>query len=353
MSVNGQNQIVGYCYDPAGNLLDPDACPSGNTPHTYAYNAEGQMVSALAGAYNYTYDGDGRRVEKSGGKLYWYGVNGEVLTETDLSGNLTDDYVFFGGNRLARVDAAGNANYYLSDQLGSSRVVTDSNGNLLDDCDFYPFGWNRCIASGSGNTYKFTGKERDYESNLDYFGARYNASSIGRFMTPDPFTLSPLHIINPQRWNMYAYSLNNPTTLVDPTGLSAIAVNFQKEVPGGGHEGFISIHDDGRAEYARFGPVGGGALSGPGEVDVYPLSRVQMGPNGLPTDAGYKQLAAEVAKDEKQDPSTVRMNFFITSELDTNAADAWIQRMKEASDKGGLLRTSSIAKTVRHSVSRD
>ena len=180
----------------------------------------------------------------------------------------------------------------------------------------------------------FTGKQRDYESGLDNFGARYNESAIGRFMTADPFTLSPLHIINPQRWNMYAYSLNNPTTLVDPTGLSAIAVNFQKEVPGGGHEGFISIHDDGRAEYARFGPVGGGALSGPGEVDVYPLSRVQMGPNGLPTDAGYKQLAAEVAKDEKQDPSTVRMNFFITSELDTNAADAWIQRMKEASDKG-------------------
>ena len=100
VSVNGQNQIVGYCYDAAGNLLDANACPSGN-PHTYAYNAEGQMVSAVAGAYTYTYDGDGQRVMKSSGKMYWYGPNGEVLTETDLSGNLTDEYVFLGGQRLA------------------------------------------------------------------------------------------------------------------------------------------------------------------------------------------------------------------------------------------------------------
>ena len=184
VSVNGQNQIVGYCYDPAGNLLDLTLVLPATLPHTYAYNAEGQMVSALAGAYTYTYDGDGKRVQKSGGKLYWYGSTGEVLTETDLSGNLTDDYVFFSGKRLARVDASSNVDYYLSDQLGSSRVVTDSNGNLLDDSDFYPFGWERPVASGSGNTYKFTGKERDSETGLDYFGARYYASNMGRWMSP-------------------------------------------------------------------------------------------------------------------------------------------------------------------------
>ena len=43
------------------------------------------MVSAVAGAYTYTYDGDGQRVKKSSGKLYWYGSKGEVLTESDLS----------------------------------------------------------------------------------------------------------------------------------------------------------------------------------------------------------------------------------------------------------------------------
>ena len=216
VAANAQNQIVGYCYDPAGNLLDPNACPSGNNPHTYTYNAEGQMISAVAGAYTYTYDGDGRRVQKSGGKLYWYGTNGDVLAESDLSGTITDEYVFFRSQRIARRDAAGNVDYYLSDQLGSSRVVTDSTGNLLDDCDFYPFGWDRCVASSSGNTYKFTGKERDSESSLDDFGARYYGSSLGRFMSPDPLGG---HTEDPQTLNKYAYVRNNPMSLTDPSGL--------------------------------------------------------------------------------------------------------------------------------------
>ena len=189
VAANGQNRIVGYCYDAAGNVLDPNACPSDN-PHTYAYNAEGQMVSAVAGAYTYTYDGDGQRVKKSSGKLYWYGTNADVLAESDLAGNITDEYVFFRSQRIARRDAAGNVDYYLSDQLGSSRVVTDSIGNLLDDSDFYPFGWERRVASSSGNTYKFTGKERDSESGNDYFGARYYASSMGRMLSPDPVFIS-------------------------------------------------------------------------------------------------------------------------------------------------------------------
>jgi RHS repeat-associated protein len=64
--------------------------------------------------------------------------------------------------------------------------------------------------------YKFTGKERDTESGLDNFGARYDASSMGRFMTPDPLGG---HLEDPQTLNKYAYVRNNPTTLTDPTGL--------------------------------------------------------------------------------------------------------------------------------------
>jgi len=64
--------------------------------------------------------------------------------------------------------------------------------------------------------YKFTGKERDAESGLDNFGARYNASSMGRFMTPDPLGG---HQEDPQTLNKYSYVRNNPLTLTDPTGL--------------------------------------------------------------------------------------------------------------------------------------
>jgi YD repeat-containing protein len=90
VSVNGNNQIVGYTYDAAGNLTR-------DFSNTYQYDAEGRVKSA-AGA-TYLYDGDGKRVAKSQGKLYWYGMNSAPLTETDLTGNNPVEYVFFGGER--------------------------------------------------------------------------------------------------------------------------------------------------------------------------------------------------------------------------------------------------------------
>jgi RHS repeat-associated protein len=62
-----------------------------------------------------------------------------------------------------------------------------------------------------------TGKERDTESGLDYFGARYNSSSMGRFMSPDPSRLSIMPN-NPQTWNRYTYANNNPLRFKDDNG---------------------------------------------------------------------------------------------------------------------------------------
>ena len=66
-------------------------------------------------------------------------------------------------------------------------------------------------------TYKFTGKERDSESGLDNFEARYYGSSLGRFMRPDPANLGAIDE-NPQSWNGYAYVGNNPLNALDPNG---------------------------------------------------------------------------------------------------------------------------------------
>lgn len=61
--------------------------------------------------------------------------------------------------------------------------------------------------------YKFTGKERDSETGLDYFGARYYGSNMGRFTSPDkPF--ADQHVYDPQSWNLYSYTRNNPIFLV-------------------------------------------------------------------------------------------------------------------------------------------
>ena len=64
-----------------------------------------------------------------------------------------------------------------------------------------------------------TGKERDAESGLDYFGARYYSSGMGRMMSPDPAGVRAVKLANPQTWNWYAYVQNNPLRFTDPTGM--------------------------------------------------------------------------------------------------------------------------------------
>ncbi len=87
-----------------------------------------------------------------------------------------------------------------------------------DSFDFLPFGEQ--IAGGSGTTHKFTGDERDSESNLDTTWFRQYSSTLGRWMHPDPAGLAAVDISNPQSWNRYAYVSNNPMNAVDPSGMS-------------------------------------------------------------------------------------------------------------------------------------
>src|ERR1700687_5966325 len=73
------------------------------------------------------------------------------------------------------------------------------------------------------DAHKFTGDERDSESNLDHTQFRQYSSSLGRWMHPDPAGLAAVDPSNPQSWNRYAYVRNNPLALVDPFGLNECA----------------------------------------------------------------------------------------------------------------------------------
>ncbi len=191
---------------------------NGNQP---TYDAE-NTIATVAGV-TYDYDADGVRVEKSSGTMYWPGPAG-TLTETDLSGNINEEYIYFNGARIARVDRpSGAVHYYFSDHLGSASVIADSLGNVELEQDFFPYGAIAYTSGSDPNHYKFTGKERDPESGLDNFGARYDASSLGRFMTPDNGSAQDSG--NPQSWNLYSYVMNNPTTNVDPDGHDCIHIN--------------------------------------------------------------------------------------------------------------------------------
>jgi hypothetical protein len=108
---------------------------------TLSYDQENRITGAAG--YTYTYDADGNRVKKSNGTtgtLYWYMTPG-IVAESDLSGTLKAEYVFFDGERVARKGFPSNAvSYYFSDHLKTASVITDSAGNIKSESDFYPRG---------------------------------------------------------------------------------------------------------------------------------------------------------------------------------------------------------------------
>ncbi len=281
VGVNTKNQInnSGFSYAAAGNLTADGSL-------SMAYDAENRMTSAAG--VSYTYDGDGKRVKKSpeasGGKLYWYGMSSDAMLETDLAGNNPTEYIFFGGKRIARRDPSGSVFYYFSNHLGSTSVITNSAGSVVEESDYYPFGGERIVLNNDPNPYKFTGKERDSETGLDYFVARYYSSGYGRFLSPDEFMGGPISasssndplppsplpyavMSNPQSLNKYAYTNNNPLNYTDPDGhcgpLCALAAGGIGALIGGGAE-IIAQKLDGKPVNWR--AVGGatarGALTG-------------------------------------------------------------------------------------------
>ncbi|HEV2960191.1 MAG TPA: RHS repeat-associated core domain-containing protein, partial [Candidatus Angelobacter sp.] len=131
--------------------------------------------------------------------------------------------VFFDGERVARKDFPGNTvSYYFSDHLKTASVITDAVGSIKSESDYYPWGGELQFVNGDTNHYKFTGKERDSESSLDYFGARYYSNGLGRFITPDwsatPVPVPYADLYDPQSLNHYSYVRNLPTTKTDPDG---------------------------------------------------------------------------------------------------------------------------------------
>src|SRR6476660_2865480 len=178
----------------------------------------------------HTYDADGNRVRKSNGNLaangtlYWYMTPG-VVAETDLAGTLKSEYVFFDGERVARRDGAtgtGGVFYYFSDHLKTASVITDAAGAIKAESAYYPWGGELQFVNNDSNDYKFTGKKRDIETGLDYFGSRYYSNGLGRFVTSDwsatPVPVPYADLTDPQSLNQYSYVRNLPTSKVDADG---------------------------------------------------------------------------------------------------------------------------------------
>jgi RHS repeat-associated protein len=228
-------QIGTMTYDNAGNLITDTYTGAG----TRTYDGENRMLTAWGGNNQwqfYTYDANGSRVRRKIDNVEtWqvYGMDGEVLAEYAASGAPSSpqkEYGYRNGQLLVSGEPAAQIKWLVADQLGTPRIILDKTGALANvkRHDYLPFGeellagqGNRTFAlgySGDNVRQKFTQKEKDNETGLDYFSARYHASTQGRFTSSDPLITSG-KVAVPQSWNRYTYCLNNPLAFVDPTGL--------------------------------------------------------------------------------------------------------------------------------------
>jgi RHS repeat-associated protein len=125
------------------------------------------------------------------------------------------------GDRLiAEYDYVGSRLlYYTPDQINSTRVVTDQAGTVVYSAAHDPYGGiQQTWVSTYDPQLKFSGKERDAESQLDYFGARYYDRSQYRFISVDPIISRQIVWYDTQAWNLYSICFNNPLSFVDRTG---------------------------------------------------------------------------------------------------------------------------------------
>ncbi len=215
-NVNANNQLIiqNSSYDPAGNQKTIGGFANG-------YDAEDRQVTAAIGSTttNYVYDGEGRRVQKVMGSLttnYVYDAEGELAAE------------------YAPSPATTGTQYLTVDHLGSTRLVTNGTGTVVNRYDYLPFGEEIFAGAGGRTTAqgylsaadpfnpKFTGKLRDNETGLDFMEARYFSSAQGRFTIPDwsakeePVPYAKLE--DPQSLNLYSYVRNNPLSKFDVDG---------------------------------------------------------------------------------------------------------------------------------------
>ncbi len=226
-----------YDYDEHGNCIEMPHLPQLD----WDYKDELKEVTLNAGgdkAY-YIYDSSGERVrkviEKSGGiieeRLYLGGF--EVYRKT-VSGTLNYERetlkITEGRNTIAQLETktvesgntisspTTNQRFQYTNHLGSACLELDSNAAIISYEEYHPFG-TTSYRSGSSQTevsqkrYKYVGKERDEETGLYYYGARYYAAWIARFVSVDPLQFEYPH------YTPYQYAGNKPVTYIDLDGL--------------------------------------------------------------------------------------------------------------------------------------
>ncbi|HMM79032.1 MAG TPA: RHS repeat-associated core domain-containing protein [Pyrinomonadaceae bacterium] len=235
------------------NVTDPSVDAANNrftSGQGYTYDAAGNVITDAEGR-TFTYDGENKQIEvrNSGSSTigqYYFDGNGKRVKKVVQSTGETTVFVYDGFGKLIAEYSTEQAssptvNYTATDPLGSPRVITNKQGEVVSRRDFMPFGEeitpdasyrSAALKYGisDGVRQKFTGYQRDEETDLDFAEARYYYNDHGRFTAVDPLLASGKSA-NPQTFNRYAYTMNRPLILTDAKGLQAGKPPVQSETP--------------------------------------------------------------------------------------------------------------------------
>jgi len=226
-----------FTYDNNGNLAQKTT-DGVITTYVYDYANRLTALGSQGATTTYGYDAFGSRVFQSTATtttLYpfkWYSVASSTGTGAKYA--TTTEYVFNGDSLISTADqqtasgaATGTAQtrYIHPDHLGSTNVVTNASGTVVQTLDYYPYGATRISTNtgGADSARKYIGQFTD-PSNLDYLNARYYDSSRGQFLTEDPIFWAKQNLSDPQSFNSYSYSDDNPISKKDPSGQCPLCV---------------------------------------------------------------------------------------------------------------------------------
>jgi len=174
----------------------------------------------------YVYDDYGNRTKKTvnNADINYYINNGiTVLNELDNAGNVTKTIVK-GVGQIGEIDKDGNIFYTHQDALGSTILVTNQFGAVVQQYEYDPFGQiigQAGLNDTSDTNYTYTNQEWDTESELYYYNARYYNPALGRFISRDTVLGQDGDILSR---NLYIYVKNNPLKYVDPSGETTEAI---------------------------------------------------------------------------------------------------------------------------------
>lgn len=150
--------------------------------------------------------------------------NGTLLQVYDATTDTATDYISGPHGALARVRRTATANvatFVHADHLGTARAGSSASGAVLWQDFHTPYGESLTHPAATDDQGDFTGHIRDKQTGLTYMQARYYDPVIGRFLSVDPVTMLDMDM-NPNYFNRYAYTFNDPINAIDPDGRKVV-----------------------------------------------------------------------------------------------------------------------------------